>query len=86
MRKIIDVLRLKYEAKLSHEQIACAVGLSKGAVGKYVSLAKAQGISWPLPQDMDEAPLEARLYAADKPTRFAQPDLPRSTRSSNAKG
>ena len=41
MRKVIDILRLKHEAKLSHEQIARAVGLSKGAVGKYVNLAKA---------------------------------------------
>jgi transposase len=68
MRKITEVLRLKFEAKLSHDQVACAVGLSKGVVGKYVSLAKAQGLSWPLPEGMDEAALEARLY----PPRQAQ--------------
>ncbi len=61
MRKVTEVLRLKHEAKLSHENIACAVGLSKGAVGKYVNLAKAQGITWPLPPGMDEAELEAKL-------------------------
>jgi hypothetical protein len=32
MRKIKEVLRLKFEAKLSHERIAAATGLSKGAV------------------------------------------------------
>lgn len=42
MKKIIEVLRLKYEAKLSHEKIARACGLSKGAVSKYVSLARAK--------------------------------------------
>ncbi|MEA3274614.1 MAG: hypothetical protein U9Q81_04815 [Pseudomonadota bacterium] len=42
MRKITEVLRLKFEAKLSHDQVARAVGLSKGVVGKYVSLAKAR--------------------------------------------
>jgi len=62
MRKITEVLRLKYAAGLSHEKIARAVGLSKGAVNKYVSLAEAQGLSWPLPQGLDEAALEARLY------------------------
>jgi DNA-directed RNA polymerase specialized sigma24 family protein len=41
MRKIIEVLRLKYAAGLSHEKIARAVGLSKGAVNKYVNLAAA---------------------------------------------
>ena len=32
MRQIKEVLRLKFEAKLSHERIAAATGLSKGAV------------------------------------------------------
>ncbi|ERS84127.1 hypothetical protein Q672_19425 [Marinobacter sp. EVN1] len=45
MRQIIEVLRLKYEAGLSHEHIARACGRPKGVVGKYVSLATAQGIN-----------------------------------------
>ncbi len=32
MRKIKDVLRLKFEAKLSHERIAAATGISKWTV------------------------------------------------------
>jgi transposase len=75
MRKITEVLRLKFEAKLSHDQVARAAGLSKGVVGKYVSLAKAQGLSWPLPEGMDEAALESRLYPPrEASTRFAEPD------------
>jgi len=75
MKKIIEVLRLKHEAKLSHEKIACACGLSKGVVSKYVSLAKAKGLTWPLPEGMDEVSLEALLFPVpDKPVRFAQPD------------
>jgi len=45
MRKIKEVLRLKHDVGLSHEKIAGAVGLSKGAVAKYVSLAAACGSS-----------------------------------------
>ena len=45
MRKLNDILRLKHQAGLSHAKIAAALGLSKGVVGKYVSLAK--GIAWP---------------------------------------
>lgn len=76
MKKIIEVLRLKYEAKLSHEKIGRACGLSKGAVNKYVSLAAAQGIGWPLPEDTDEAQLEAQLLPVNnKPSRFAKPDF-----------
>jgi transposase len=75
MKKIIEVLRLKYEAKLSHEQIARACGLSKGAVSKYVSLAEAKGLNWPLPARSDEAYLEALLYPAKgKRSRFVEPD------------
>jgi transposase len=75
MKKIIEVLRLKYEAKLSHEKIGRACDLSKGAVSKYVSLAKAKGLSWPLPEGSDQAHLEALLYPAErKPTRFVEPD------------
>ena len=46
MRKIKDVLRLKLDAKLSHQQIAAALGISKGVVTKYVGLAAAAGLDW----------------------------------------
>ncbi|MET3135314.1 putative transcriptional regulator [Oxalobacteraceae bacterium GrIS 1.11] len=47
MRKIKDVRRLKLDAKLSHQQIADALGLSKGVVTKYVGPAAAAGLDWP---------------------------------------
>lgn len=77
MSKITEVLRLKYDARLSHAQIARAVGLSKGGVGKYVSLAAAAGIvAWPPPDGADEATLERRLFPASPsiPSRFIEPD------------
>lgn len=87
MRKITEILRLKYEAKLSHEKIARALGLSKGAVGKYVSLAKAQGLTWPLPAELDEAGLEARLFRRQAPAaRYVEPDYPRLHQELKRKG
>ena len=75
MRKIIEVLRPKYEVELSHERIARACGISKGAVSKCVSLAQAKGVGWPLPEGVDEARLEGLLFpAAQAPERFAEPD------------
>ena len=75
MKKIIEVLRLKYEAKLSHEKIARACGISKGAVSNYISLATAKSLTWPLPDGLDEARLEALLFPAkEKSTRFVEPD------------
>jgi transposase len=62
MRQIKEVLRLKFEAKLSHERIAAATGLSKGAVTSYLKRALDAGINWPLALQIDDAALEARLF------------------------
>ena len=77
MRQIKDVLRFKFEAKLSHERIAAATGLSKGAVSSYLKRALEAGIGWPLSPDMDDAALEARLFRApDAPApAHATPDF-----------
>ena len=75
MRQIITIMRLKYEAKLSNEKVARACGVSKGVVSKYLHLAAARGLAWPLPEDTDEAQLERLLFpATQKPSRFAKPD------------
>ena len=75
MRKIKEVLRLKFEAKLSHEKIAAATGMSKGAVSNAVQRAVEQGLGWPLPAELDEAGLEALMYRKPAPpARYAQPD------------
>ena len=75
MRKIKDVLRLKFEARLSHEKIAAATGMSKGAVTNTVQRAVEKGLSWPLPADLDDSRLEAMLYRQAAPRReYARPD------------
>jgi hypothetical protein len=62
MRKIREVLRLKFEAKLSHERIAAATGVSKGAVSNFVQRAIQKSLGWPLPDDLDDAALERALF------------------------
>ncbi len=64
MRQIKEVLRLKFEAKLSHERIAAATGVSKGAVASYLKRALEAGIGWPLAPLLDDAILEAQLFRA----------------------
>ena len=58
---IKDVIRLKWEAKLAHEQIAAALKVSKGVVAKYVGLAAAAGLDWETVREWDERQLVARL-------------------------
>lgn len=88
MRKLTEVLRLKCTSDLGHAAIGRVVGLSKGAVSKYVSLAKANGVCcWPLPEGMDEEALEKRLFAAaEAPSRFVEPDYPRLHQELKRKG
>ncbi len=87
MRKIKDVLRLKLDAGLSHQQIAAALGISKGVVTKYVGLAAAAGLDWAAVQDADEAALERRLLCApEKPRDHVQPDYGRLHQELRRKG
>ncbi len=57
MRKIREVLRLKWECQYSDRKVARSCGLSRPAVADYVCRAQAVGLSWPLPDDLDESTL-----------------------------
>ena len=76
MRKIRDVLRYRHSTDLSLEAIARALNISKGVVAKYLKLATAVGLGWPLPDDLDDGALERRLYQqpAARTSAFTEPD------------
>lgn len=73
MRKIKEALRLHYACALSIRQIAKSLGLSHSTVSELLQRAAAAGVVWPLPDDLDEAVLEARLYPGNPE---GQPDRP----------
>jgi transposase len=63
MRKIRDVLRYRHTTDLSLEAVSRALDLSKGVVAKYVKLASAANLGWPLPEAFaDDQALERALY------------------------
>jgi len=75
MRQLREILRLKHEG-LRHRAIARACGVGVGTVSEYVGRAERAGLSWPLPPELDEAALEARLFPPAEPGRERQaPDL-----------
>jgi transposase len=87
MRKLKDALRLKFEGGQSHQQIAAALGISKGVVTKYVGLAVAAGLNWQAIAAMDEAELERRLLASPRPgDTYAQADHGRIHQELGRKG
>lgn len=87
MRKLKDALRLKFEGQQSHQQIATALGISKGVVTKYAGLAIAARLDWPAIAAMDEASLERRLLPAPRPSDlFAPADYGRIHQELRRKG
>jgi transposase len=88
MRKIRDVLRLS-AAGLSKRQIAASLGIGPTAAGACLRRARDAGISWPLPDDLDDDALERRLYpapAADAKDWRSLPDWPVVHRELRRKG
>jgi transposase len=62
MRKIRELLRLKFEQDLSDRKIAVALSMSRTAVAECLQRAATAAVSWPLPTGLDDAELERRLY------------------------
>ena len=62
MRKIKETLRLHYELGMGMRQIARSLSISHSTVSDLIKRARKAGFSWPLPEELDEAALEARLY------------------------
>ena len=67
MRKIREVLRLRHEQGLSHQAVArvCAIGVD--TVNRYLRRTVEAGLGWPLPVELDDAALEARLFPRAAP-------------------
>jgi transposase len=73
MRKIRDVLRLTFGEALSRRQVSASLGIPKATLADYIGRAKLAGLSWPLPEDLDDAALEAALFPTPAPSKTARP-------------
>lgn len=74
MRKIKEILRLKWELNLGVRQIARSCNLSHSTVSEYLARAQAAGITWPIPEDLDGAALEDLLFPGNNPSRRFCPE------------
>jgi hypothetical protein len=73
MRKIRDVLRLSLYEGLSLRDVAASLQVPFTTVGDHVRRAKAAGLSWPLPEGLDDDALEALLFSTAAPPVAARP-------------
>jgi transposase len=62
MRKIREILRLKWEIGMSNRTIARSCRVSHSTVGEYVKRAETAGLRWPLPEELDEEQLYNLLF------------------------
>jgi transposase len=62
MRKIKEILRLKFEACQGQRQIARSCGVGKTSVAECLARFSRSGLSWPQAGQLDEAVLEHKLY------------------------
>ena len=64
MRKIKEVLRLKYECGLSAREIACSCSIARSTVADYLMKAQAAGLTWPQASTLTDTQIEERLFPA----------------------
>ena len=62
MRKIREVLRLKFERRHGHRAIGLAAGISKGSVSDYLTRAREAGMTWAEASTLSDAEVERRLF------------------------
>lgn len=73
MKKIREVLRLRYGRGASVREIASSCSLSTSTVSEYLYRSGAAGYTWPLPEGLSDEDLERELF----PPRPAKDDPPR---------
>ena len=74
MRKIREVLRLKFELDLSVRQISMSTQVSRPTVTDYLRRFAMSGLPWPLPPELADADIDAQLF----PPKPSLPDALRS--------
>ena len=78
MRKIKEVLRLKWGRKLTNRQIATSCSISHSTVREYLLRAELAGLKWPLHPDLDDAAIEHLLFPVaqrDGSVKRQMPDM-----------
>ena len=91
MRKLKEVLRLKWVCGLTHRQISRAIGISVGAVSKFATQAAQAGLDWATAEALSDDELDARLkpVSSDAPaaaSRRLEPDYGALHRELRRKG
>jgi transposase len=89
MRKIREILRLRWCCGVSDRVIAQSCSVARSTVAEYIRRAEEAGMSWPLPAELDDAELERSLFPSQPfiaAERRALPDWSEVHRELRRKG
>jgi transposase len=76
MRKVRDILRLRFEQGLSLREVSAALAVPFTTAAAHLRRAREAGLSWPLPDDLSDAALEALLLRKEPSPPAALRPLP----------
>ena len=76
MRQAREIIRLKFSTSLPTREIARRLGLAPSTVRETLSCLDSAGLSWPLPEGIGDAELQAALYANRRSKRGHRPPTP----------
>jgi transposase len=81
MRRIKEVLRLKFELALGQRQLARSCSIGQATVNDYLRRAAAAGLQWQLTEEWDDDRIERELFGArhqrsTPPSQRTLPDFP----------
>ncbi|MFH1672831.1 MAG: IS21 family transposase [Pseudomonadota bacterium] len=76
MRKIKEVLRLKWQNGCRNKQIATSCNTARSTVREYLRRAQEAGLSWPLDPNLDDTALENLLFPVREAGTSSERQMP----------
>lgn len=74
VRKIREILRMKWVLRLSDRQVSASLNIAHSTVGEYLKRAEQAGLDWEQAQGLGEAELKARLFPPRSPGSRQRPE------------
>ena len=74
VRKIKEILRMKWVLGLSDRQVSASLSIAHSTVGEYLKRAEQAGLDWEQAQGLGEADLKARLFPPKSPGSRQRPE------------
>ena len=79
MRKLKEVLRLRFDHKFTNRAISRTCSISPTTVAEYINRFERSGLKWPLSEDLDDISLQRKLFPepppAKPPEKRQMPDM-----------